>query len=424
MAILDDNLPGLQRIITKMFMFAQLARFALILFATTGALAGGIRSQKRSNDTTQCLNTRDSDSLMNRASPALSFDASQWIWTPELSGGNAPVGSRGFRKTFVPPQGKTPAFLTIAYSVDNVGTLFVNGQEISTEDVWYTAGTYCINLADCGCAVVIAFNVTNESTTPNPAGLLVAGIVTYTDGSTSPIVSDTTWRTSEGGLPTGFQDLTFDDSTWAPAVTEGANGVAPWGDVALAGSDPLSFTPARWIWTNEVSAGGNYPPGARAFRYTLTLPGGQTSGTATIIIDTDNEYSLYVNGAFVGTGTDFETAQKYVVENVQGPEIVFAVYAVNTNTVPNPAGLLAAIQVTSQDGYCTQCISTSSAVTFAGWKAFPGPVPSGFEQPGFDDSTWPTAADEGAYGVAPWGNVPVPTTVTTGGTPLPGAPGA
>ncbi|KAJ3766283.1 hypothetical protein FB446DRAFT_758460, partial [Lentinula raphanica] len=377
----------------------RITRLASVLFATSGALASSTfpigadishtTQTKRSNDTTQCLNTRDSDTLVKRASPTLSFNNSQWMWTSELANGIIPDGSRGFRKTFVSPQGKTPAFLTIAYTVDNVYTLFVNGQEIAIDSVWNTAGT------DCDCSIF-------------------DGIMTYTDSSTSPIVSDTTWRTSTGGLPSGFQ---------SPAVTEGGNGAAPWGNVALAGSDPLSFTPARWIWTNEAAVGGNYPPGARAFRYSLTLPAGQTCGTATVIIDTDNEYSLYMNEAFVGTGTDFTTARKYVVENVQGPEIVFAVYAVNTDTVPNPAGLLAAIEVTSQDGYCTQCISTSSAVTYTAWKAFSNAaISAGFEQPGFDDSDWPNG--EGGYGVAPWGNVPVPTEVTTGGTPLPGAPGS
>ncbi|KAH7869771.1 uncharacterized protein C8R40DRAFT_1073741 [Lentinula edodes] len=404
-----------------MFKFTQLAKFVLALFLATGTIASALQSQRRSNDTTQCLNTPASDGLAKRAAPALSFDASQWIWTPELSGGNAPVGSRGLRKTFVPPQGKTPAFLTIAYAVDDSAILYVNGQEISTKVGWQIADTSCINLADCGCAVIIAVNATNMPSTPNPAGLLITGIVTYTDGSTSPIVSDTTWRTSEGGLPSGFQDLSFDDSTWAPAVTEGGNGVAPWGTVALAGIDPISFDTAQWIWTNEASI-GLYPPGARAFRYTSILPGGQSSGSATIIIDTDNEYSLYVNGVFVGTGTDFTTAQKYTVENVQGPQVVFAVYAENTNTVPNPAGLLAAIQLNSQDGYCADCVSTSSIVTSVAWKAFPGAVPSGFEQQGFDDSSWPAAVEEGANGVEPWGTIAVPTAVTTGGSPLPGAP--
>ncbi|KAJ4474450.1 hypothetical protein J3R30DRAFT_679756 [Lentinula aciculospora] len=402
--------------------FIQLVKFALAIFVVTSTVASDVQSHRRFEDISQCLNTRDARELVKRATPALSFDASQWIWTPELSGGNAPVGSRGFRKTFVPPQGKTPAFLTIANAADDSSILYVNGQEISTQIGWQIADTSCINLADCGCAVIIAINATNVPPTPNPAGLLITGIVTYTDGSTSPIVSDTTWRCSEGGLPSGFQDLTFDDSTWAPVVTEGSNGVAPWGTVTLAGSSDMSFGSAQWIWTNEDVVGGEYPPGARAFRYTATLPGGQSSGSATIIIDTDNEYSLYVNGNFVGTGTDFTTAQKYTVENIQGPQVVFAVYGQNTATVPNPAGLLASIQLTSEDGYCAECTSTSSFVTSGAWKAFPGAVPSGFEQPGFDDSDWPMAVQEGGNGVAPWGTIAVPTTVTTGTSPLPGAP--
>ncbi|KAE9402623.1 hypothetical protein BT96DRAFT_879527 [Gymnopus androsaceus JB14] len=406
-----------------MFKLKQFLKFTLVLLAATSTSVAGasnLENKKRSNET-QCLDVRG---LVERATPALSFASSDWIWTPELSAGVAPIGSRGFRKNFVPPQGKTPAFLTIAFSVDNEGTLYVNGNEITTQIGWNPASTTCIDLSDCGCSVLIAVNATNTASAPNPAGLLVDAVITYTDGTTSTIVSDTTWRASEGGIPTGFQELSFDDSTWPPAVSEGSYGIAPWGDIVLAGTDPLTFTPASWIWTDEVSGSGmNAPAGARAFLYTYTLPTGQTSASATIFITTDNEYSLYVNGLFIGSGTDFQIAQQYVVDNIQGPEIVFAAYAVNTLTVANPAGVLASIQVTSQNDYCTgDCTSTAYIFTDAAWSAFPGSVPAGFEQPGFDYSSWPGAVDEGAYGVAPWGDVPVPTTVTTGGTPLAGAP--
>ncbi|KAJ3826387.1 hypothetical protein F5880DRAFT_1713662 [Lentinula raphanica] len=410
-----------------MFMLSQLTRFASVLLATGSPLASTFQSPVQTNDIAQCPDAEESNTLGNHKNPTLSFANSQWMWTTELSGGNAPVGSRGFRKTFVPPYGKTPAFLTIAYAADDMATLFVNGREINTVIGWYIAGTFCVDLAKSGRAIVIAFNATNADFGLNPAGLLIDGVVTYTDGSTSHIISDTTWRTSIGGLPSGFQHFTFDDSSWSPAVTEGGNGVPPWGNVVLAGSDPLSFTPARWIWTNEA-APGNYPPGARAFRYTLTLPAEHTSGTATVIIAADNAYSLYINGVFFGTGTDFEHAQKYVIKNVRGPIIVFAVYAMNADSLVmnNPAGLLATIEVTSHQGYHTRhpCISTSSAVTFSAWKAFPSEaIPAGFEQPWFDDSDWPNAVEEGAYGVGPWYNrVQVPTTVTPGGTPLPRAP--
>jgi hypothetical protein len=393
-----------------MFKPKQVLNVALgLLVATSTSFANVFES--RSNDT----------SAASLAAPALSFASSQWIWTPELSSGNAPVGSRALRKNFVPPQGKTPAFLTVAFASDNAATLWVNGNEIATDVAWLTASSYCVSLQDCGCGVLIAFNATNVG---GPAGLLVDAVITYTDGSTSSIVSDSSWRVSVGGIPNGFQEQSFDDSTWATAVTEGGNGVAPWGTVALAGTDAQSFTPAQWIWTSEApSSPGNYPPGARAFRSTLTLPSGLNSATATIFITVDNEYSLYANGVFIGSGTDFSVAQKYVVENIQGPEIVFAVYAVNTATVPNPAGVLASIEVTAVDYiFCGNCTSTEYLVTYTNWLSFPGAPPAGFEQPGFDDSNWTGSAVEGAYGVAPWGKVPVPTTVTTGGTPLPGAP--
>ncbi|KIK56146.1 hypothetical protein GYMLUDRAFT_248124 [Collybiopsis luxurians FD-317 M1] len=358
------------------FVSALLAATTCIAVANTN-----LDNQKRSNETTQCFSRRGE--LAERATPALSFSNYQWIWTTELVNppdGSAPVGSRAFRKIIVPPQGKTPAFITVAFTSGNAAILWVNGDEVVSEFAWFTAGSYCVNLQNCGCAILLTINATNAG---GPAGVIVNAVVSYTDGSTSSIVSDGSWRTT----------------LWELAETEGKNG---------------------WIWTNEPAPGGNYPPGARAFRYTIALPAGHTSGTATVMITTDNEYSLYINGAFIGTGTDFHTAQKYVA-NVQGPNIVFAVYAINTNTVPNPAGVLASIQVTSANDftYCGQCNSTSYAVTVNDWKAFPSAVPSGF-----DDSAWPQAAMEGQNGASglPWPTVIPPTTVTTGGSPLPGAP--
>ncbi|KAF5381885.1 hypothetical protein D9757_007551 [Collybiopsis confluens] len=398
----------------NMFKLTQALKFALPFLVATSVYATGsvLDIQERADNTAQCV---------VKATPTLSFTSSQWIWTSELTspGGNVPIGSRAFRKTFLSPQGKTPSFLTIGFAADEEATMWVNGNAIVTRAGWLTAGSYCVSLENCDCGFLIAFNDTNII---GPAGLLVDAVVTYTDGSTSPIVSDSSWRTTTGGVPDGFQLSTFDDSAWETAETQGGNGVAPWGHVQRAGADPQSLATSQWIWTNEPSP-GLYPPGARAFRYTMTLPAGHTSGTATVMIVVDNQYSLYINGRFIGTGTNFLIAQKYVAA-VQGPELVFAVYAQNTATVPNPAGLLASIQVTSQDNlsYCSYCNSTTYVVTYNSWKAFPGPVPSGFELPGFDDSAWPQATMEGQNGVPPWNTIAAPTTVTTGGTPLPGAP--
>ncbi|KAJ7460971.1 lectin [Mycena galericulata] len=350
--------------------------------------------------------------LVPRAA-ALDFSASTWIWTDEVSGGNAPVGARAFRKDFVAPLGKTPVQADIILTADNSLTLYVNGIEVGTGGDYRFAERFCVPL--CSCLNVFAVTAVNGATTPNPAGLIAAIQITYSDGTTSNIVTDTTWRYSIS-VPNGYEQLSFDDSSWSPAIGEGAYGVSPWGQIAIPSSPPvLSFTDAEWIWTNEV-VNGVAPPGFRAFRRTYTPPPGQTPTSATIIITTDNAYTLYVNGVLVGSGNNFPVAQTYTVALAPAPEVVFAVYAENTLTVENPAGLLAAIEINTAECNCTAGVMF---VTDGSWKSNTG-TPAGFQLPGYDDSTWPAATVEGPYGMAPWGTI----TVSPSAGPATGLPGA
>ncbi|MFC7760177.1 hypothetical protein ACFQY4_20740 [Catellatospora bangladeshensis] len=64
------------------------------------------------------------------------------------------------------------------------------------------------------------------------------------------------------------------------------------------------------------------------------------------------------------------------------------------NTTSGPAGLLGRVRVATAGG-------TVDLITDASWKAFQS-SPSGWEQSGFGDGSWPAAADLGAYGIAPW----------------------
>ncbi|KAJ7632111.1 lectin [Roridomyces roridus] len=345
---------------------------------------------------------------------ALDFDASTWIWTNEVSGGNAPVGTRAFRKDFVAPLGKTPVQADIIMTADNTFTLYVNNVSVGGGEDFLFAERFCVPLYSC--LNVFAVTATNTLTTPTPAGLLAAIEITYDDGTTSKIVSDTTWRYSIS-VPSGFEDLTFDDSSWPPAIAEGAYGVSPWGQIGIPSNPPvLSLTNADWIWTSEIS-GGNAPAGNRAFRRTYSpAPNQGPSTNATVIIVADNAYTLYVNGFLIGSGTDFHTAQTYNIALDPANETVFAVFTMNQAGVPTPAGLLAAIEV-----YTVGCNCTSGAllITDGTWKSNTG-TPAGFELPGYDDSAWPAATIEAHFGVAPWGDVPV------GGpgpaTPIAGAP--
>jgi hypothetical protein len=347
------------------------------------------------------------------------FSNSKWIWTSELVNGNAPPGFRPFRKDFVAPPGKVPVFAEILITVDNGLTMYVNGVQVGTGGNFHFAERFCAKLKPCD--NVFAVSATNADVVPNPAGVLAAIQITYQDGSTDVIVTDSTWRTNTIPPPAGFEQPSFDDSAWPAATVEGNYGVAPWGAVAIP-TDPatVSFANTNWIWTNEI-VNGQAPAGARAFRRTYTPPAGLTVTTATILITTDNEYSLYVNGQVIGSGTNWPTAQRYRISVPQGPtsSVVFAVYAVNT---AGPAGLLAEIELNMQMVNCeTNCTPGAYIITDSGWKANTG-VPSGFQLPGYDDSSWPAATVEAPYGAQPWGTISVPATDTPQGGPLPGAP--
>ncbi|KAF7323163.1 hypothetical protein HMN09_00096700 [Mycena chlorophos] len=332
---------------------------------------------------------------------ALDFSQSSWIWTNEVTtpGGTAPVGSRAFRKTFTPPLGKTPATANIIITVDNGYTLYVNGAEVGVGADFHDAEQYCVALDSC----LNVFAVTGVNA-GGPAALLVAIEVLYTDGTTSTLVSDTTWR-YDVAVPTGYEQLSYDDNSWTPAISQGAYGIAPWDTIAIPSNPPvLSLTNSFWIWTDEVS-GGNAPPGSRAFRRTYTPPIGSTPTLAKVVIAADNEYTLYIGGVLIGSGTTFSTAQTYLVPLTSqlNENVVLAVEATNTLTTANPAGLIAAVEIISMDITCG-CNSSALFETDARW-VYDTSVPAGFEQPAFDDSAWPAAVTEVAYGGAPWNTV-------------------
>ncbi|KAF4618805.1 hypothetical protein D9613_010063 [Agrocybe pediades] len=331
-----------------------------------------------------------------------------------------PPGSRAFRRDYYPPLGKSALSANILIGADNGYTLYLNGKQIGTGHNYPVAQAYCVRLApSCN---VFAVNVTNDLTVPNPAGLLAAIQIKYTDGFVETVVTDSTWHVNTN-VPSGFQEVGFDDSAWPAATVEANYGASPWGQLSIppsAASSRLSLTDANWIWTNEVN-GGNAPIGNRPFRKTITLPAGQRATSATIYMAADNEYTLYIQGKFVGSGIDFRAAQKFVVDLLPySQEVTIAVLARNDNGPTSPAGLIAEVDLTMED---CDCGSVVSLVTDGSWKYNLG-TPVGFEQVGYDDSAWPTAIVEGKYGMQPWGNIAIPMAVAGPSGFITGAPSA
>ncbi|KAF7305159.1 hypothetical protein MKEN_01231100 [Mycena kentingensis (nom. inval.)] len=339
---------------------------------------------------------------------ALDFVQSSWIWTNEVKtpGGDAPIGARAFRKSFTPPLGKNPVMANIILTVDNGFTLYVNGGQVGTGADFRFAERFCVALRPC--LNVISVTGTNAG---GPAALLAAIEVVYDDGTTTPLVSDATWRYSLT-VPNGYPSLSFDDNAWPLAIPQGKMPMGPWGAISVP-SDPASLilTKSSWIWTNEVAGpGGNAPVGQRAFRRVYVPPTGTTPTKAKIIIACDNEYVLWVNGIRVGAGSSFTKADTYSIDINRGiipsknsKDVVFAVAATNT---AGPAACIAAVEITSAECNCT---SGAFLATDGSWKFYPVPagglpVPIGFQSQDYDDSAWKGVTVQGPYGMPPWGN--------------------
>ncbi|KAJ7133438.1 hypothetical protein C8R44DRAFT_870834 [Mycena epipterygia] len=342
-----------------------------------------------------------------------------WIWLPEpdlLT--TAPVGNVAFIKTFATPAGKTAASASVALTVDNGWTLWVNGQPVGTsEDTgvtgWQTGQVLSAALnASANVFSVLGTNVNQTDNTQNPAGLLAAIRIRYTDGSNDTILSDSTWLAS-GAIPADFP-LPADISQFVPAQVITQYGSGPWGTSVTVPSpdlDPLNLTGSAWIWSTD-NAGANAPLGTVGFRKTVVTPAGKTAASATAIISVDNSFDFYLNGHYIGsppfdndapnTISSWEYAQRFTVA-LNASSNVFTVFGKNfpsqTTGGTSGAGLIAALLVKYTDG------SSSILRTDGTWLT--GPFTSVSSFLATSDSALGPSISQGQYGVQPWNQIDI-----------------
>lgn len=303
-------------------------------------------------------------------------------------------------------------------TVDDGFTLYLNGAVVgtapNTTDEWKSAQVFTVALSPTvNLFAVLAFNRADVNTGgEGPAGLLASIQISFSDGTSAIIVSDSTWKATKT-IPPQFQSLATDDSQWESASILGAYGSGPWGtQVTLPSSGPaLSLNGSTWIWSSESDTKPNAPAGSRAFRNTYTVPSGKEAVGITAIVTADNSFVLYLNGGIVGTSPTginaWQTAERYTLSvlpssNVAPTQFLFAVNATNdpdaTTGDDGPAGLLAAIQISYSDGTFDIYRSDST------WLV-DKTVASNFFQVSTSDSTWSNATTIGLYGIQPWSNV-------------------
>ncbi|KAJ6626538.1 bacterial alpha-L-rhamnosidase-domain-containing protein [Mycena sp. CBHHK59/15] len=308
-----------------------------------------------------------------------SLTTSDWIWAVEPSPPNAPPGTSPSARLPESPS-KTAVSAVIILTADNLFTLYVT----ACRPLYRVPLNASVNL--------FAVRATNLGTDENPAGLLVAISILYSDGSTDFIASDTTWKLSS-----------TDDSSWVAATSLGAYGVAPWNTGVIV-SDPLGEHPAPLLRksfsiTKEISyarlyySAGGFASisvnGVPASDHALT-PGFTKYDTqvqyvgldvTSLLIQGENAIALELGRSYYGVTQQAESQWNWVDAAWHGEPAFRGVLSIGYT-----------------DG------TTGRVVSDGSWKVIEGPtrlddiyggenydasyVIPGYENPGFDDSAW------------------------------------
>lgn len=227
---------------------------------------------------------------------ALGVEGVPWIWHAADGSGNAPVGTRLFRRTIHLPHDRDIARARFALTADDELELYVNGRLVATHAPWtFFASADLTGVLRPG-ENVLAVAATNAE--PSPAGLIGRLRVEFEDAG-APLEIDTgsEWLTA-AAAPDGWQHAGFDDSGWAAAREIATYGNGPWGRT----SAPEHSTAASHL--RKAFSLGKRPVRARLYATALGL------------------YEMRINGRRVGDQhftpgwTDYDRRVQYQAYDV------------------------------------------------------------------------------------------------------------
>jgi hypothetical protein len=102
-------------------------------------------------------------------------------------------------------------------------TSYMNGVEIGTGNEPAScprfARHFCVDLLPS--VNVFAFNASTSVSGADEGGLIATILLTYTDGTKDTLVTDSSWHV-RSGTPLGFEQPSFDDTTWPVATAVGS----------------------------------------------------------------------------------------------------------------------------------------------------------------------------------------------------------
>ena len=301
----------------------------------------------------------------------------QWIWTDQND--NTGDDDVYFRWVVGTPSAATD---TVVASADNMMDVYVNGTLVGSSTNWMEAQTFFDNLS--------ATDVIGVHATDIPEAFGSGGFIALIDWDGNTTVSDTSWKVTASTPGSDWADEGFNDDLWDDATSYGSWGVSPWMDWMTGFPSGSS---AQWIWSDDrVGDDDVY------FRKELGTP---SAATDTIVASADNEMELFVNGVSVATSSDWLTATTVFAD--LAAEDVIAVHATDLDVGGLIGGFIAQIE---WDG--------NTAVSDTSWKVTTSAPATGWNNKGFDDSSWDGASSSGVFGASPWmdwmSGFPSPTT--------------
>jgi alpha-L-rhamnosidase len=171
---------------------------------------------------------------------------------------------------------------------------------------------------------------------------------------------------------------------------------------APAAEEPPGFDGASWVWAPGATTSGA-PPGSCWFRCVAAVPAGRTVTRALLVATADDDFSLFLDGEPVLHAPEHVDGWKAgrfadVTSRVRDGGLVLAAVATNRGSGGvNPGGLLVRLVLELDDG------SGHDVVTDGTWRVAETEQP-GWEEAGFDDSTWSPVTVLAPYGGGPWGS--------------------
>jgi alpha-L-rhamnosidase len=328
------------------------------------------------------------------------FEGARWIWFPEGNpAANAPKGERYFRRVVQLPADVGLQRATLALTVDDQFTLFVNGEEVGKSsgqtDAWKGLSTFNLKSRLRTGPNVIAVKAFNDA---SAAGLLARLDIECSPGPQLAFVSDKSWKVADAPAE-GWNREQFDDTNWKPAQEIAKLGEGPWGN-AFSGQPTL----------------GQVPHLRKITQFTKPIKQARLYASALGV------YEFYLNGqrvshdVFNPSWTDYKKRVQYHTYDVTGllragnnafgiilGDGWYAGYVgLGGPQRYGPQALaLAQLEVEFADG-TRQTIATDNS-----WKAANGPLLQsdmlmgetydarrelpGWSTVGFDDSTWQSA---------------------------------